>query len=196
MKTNRELLEMLLDAINYSFYNPTTRDYNKELTYPVIDKVKYILRTLNENAQNTKTLNDNTREVLNKFENSFNKIIAPYKDSRNYRVLCKNLQWWKSNVWRWVGLKEIKEKENGELFEAEWKRYINSKGGGTVTVNIKDLAKHFAEWEKQRMIDKFNEWCQEEFMVHPHDPNVVQYVSEKPYEDIDDFVEEFIRKME
>ena len=48
MKTDKELLVMLLEAIDYSFYNPMERDYNKDLTYPVIDKVKYIKRVMQE----------------------------------------------------------------------------------------------------------------------------------------------------
>jgi len=58
------------------------------------------------------------------------------------------------------------------------------------------IACHFAEWQKRQMIDKFSEWVSEEFYIHPHDCNVVQYVSENPLEDTDDFVEEFVHKME
>lgn len=36
----------------------------------------------------------------------------------------------------------------GEDFESEWKRYCDSKGGGAVTMNVKDVAKHFTEWQK------------------------------------------------
>lgn len=39
-----------------------------------------------------------------------------------------------------------------EDFEAEWKRYCDSKGGGAVTMNVKDVAKHFAQWQKKRMM--------------------------------------------
>ena len=35
-------------------------------------------------------------------------------------------------------------------FESEWKRYCDSKGGGAVTMNIKDVAKHFAQWQKEQ----------------------------------------------
>ena len=51
-----------------------------------------------------------------------------------------------------------------------------------------------AQWQKQQITDKFSEWCQEEFYVHPHDCHVVQYVSDKALEDIDDFIEEFKKK--
>ena len=46
--TDREKLNMLLEAIDYSFWNLQTQDYDKELTYPVIDKVKYIRKLLKE----------------------------------------------------------------------------------------------------------------------------------------------------
>lgn len=39
--TDRELLEMLVEAIDYSFLK-TNGEYDKALTYPVIDKVRYI----------------------------------------------------------------------------------------------------------------------------------------------------------
>lgn len=35
-----------------------------------------------------------------------------------------------------------------EDFESEWKRYCDSKGA--VTMNIKDVAKHFAQWQKSQ----------------------------------------------
>lgn len=50
-----------------------------------------------------------------------------------------------------------------EEFEQEWKRYCDSKGGGAVTMNIKDAAKHFADWQKEQMmkeaIDSEVKWC-------------------------------------
>lgn len=46
--TDKEKLNMLIEAIDYSFWNPTEKDYNRELTYPVIDKVKFVKRMLNE----------------------------------------------------------------------------------------------------------------------------------------------------
>ena len=46
--TDKEKLNMLLEAIDYSFWNPTEKDYNRELTYPVIDKVKFVKRMLQE----------------------------------------------------------------------------------------------------------------------------------------------------
>lgn len=48
MKTDRELLNMLLEAIDYSFWNQIEGKYEVELTYPVIDKVNYIKRVLRE----------------------------------------------------------------------------------------------------------------------------------------------------
>ena len=38
-----------------------------------------------------------------------------------------------------------KQESVSEDFESEWKRYCDSKGGGAVTMNIKDVAKHFAQ---------------------------------------------------
>ena len=46
----KELLKMLLEAIDYSFAE-TGGTYDLTLTYPVIDKVKCIKRILRENKQ-------------------------------------------------------------------------------------------------------------------------------------------------
>lgn len=46
--SDRELLTLLLDAIDYSFLR-TDGEYNKELTYPVIDKVKFVKKKMREN---------------------------------------------------------------------------------------------------------------------------------------------------
>lgn len=44
----KKLLDLLIEAIDYSFMRPDG-DYNLELTYPVIDKVKYIKKSLHTN---------------------------------------------------------------------------------------------------------------------------------------------------
>ena len=51
MKSDRELLIMLIEAIDYSFWNPIDRKYNMELTWPVIDKVNYIKGILSKTNQ-------------------------------------------------------------------------------------------------------------------------------------------------
>ena len=38
-------------------------------------------------------------------------------------------------------------------FESEWKRYGDSKGGGAVTMNIKDVARYFSQWQKEQMLN-------------------------------------------
>ena len=43
--SDRDILNMLLEAIDYSFLR-TDGTYNKELTYPVIDKVRFIKKVL------------------------------------------------------------------------------------------------------------------------------------------------------
>lgn len=59
-----------------------------------------------------------------------------------------------------------------------------------------------AEWAdehpKEGFIDinKIYEWFYTYFYVHPHDCHVVQYDSDEPFEDIDDFVEQFKKAME
>lgn len=49
--TNKTPLELLLEAIDYSFLK-TDGTYDESLTMPVIDKVKWIKRLLIEDARN------------------------------------------------------------------------------------------------------------------------------------------------
>ena len=45
--TDKEKLEMLIEAIDHSFLN-TQGEYDKGLTYPVIDKVKFIKKSMQD----------------------------------------------------------------------------------------------------------------------------------------------------
>lgn len=44
---------------------------------------------------------------------------------------------------------KLSQEPASEDFEQEWKRYCDSKGGGAATMNAKDAAKHFAQWQKK-----------------------------------------------
>ena len=44
--SDRDMLNLLLEAIDYSFLR-TDGTYDKALTYPVIDKVRFIKKLLN-----------------------------------------------------------------------------------------------------------------------------------------------------
>lgn len=61
MNTDK-LLEMLLEAIDYSFLQ-TNGDYDKSLTYPVIDKVRYI----KEKLKNKEVKEVNLEKEVHKF---------------------------------------------------------------------------------------------------------------------------------
>lgn len=45
-----------------------------------------------------------------------------------------------------------------EAFEQEWKRYCDSKGGGAVTMNLKDVAQHFAKYGCEQAKKDIKEW--------------------------------------
>lgn len=49
-----------------------------------------------------------------------------------------------------------------EEFEQEWKRYCDSKGNGTITMNVKDVAQHFAKYgceqAEKDLMEKFKMW--------------------------------------
>lgn len=49
--------------------------------------------------------------------------------------------------------KELKKPASDD-FESEWKRYVDSKGGGAITINVKDVARHFAEWQKKKDVEE------------------------------------------
>jgi hypothetical protein len=57
-------------------------------------------------------------------------------------------------------------------FQRQYERYDYLKGYDQAMKDIKEF-----------IYDKFN--------IHPHDCHVVQYESDKPLEDLDDFVEQF-----
>lgn len=59
--TDKEKLNMLIEAIDYSFWNPTEKDYNRELTYPVIDKVKFVKRMLQQEQPSEDLLDEADR---------------------------------------------------------------------------------------------------------------------------------------
>ena len=51
---------------------------------------------------------------------------------------------------------EVNRNVDKMLLDEEWKRYMDSckddMSGHAVTVNIKDVARHFAEWQKEQMM--------------------------------------------
>ena len=62
MNTDK-LLEILLEAIDYSFLQ-TNGDYDKSLTYPVIDKVRYIKEKLKNKEAKEADLNDEISKFI------------------------------------------------------------------------------------------------------------------------------------
>lgn len=47
----------------------------------------------------------------------------------------------------------LPQESASEDFESEWSRYCDSKGQGVVTMNVKNVAKHFAQWQREQMIN-------------------------------------------
>lgn len=45
-----------------------------------------------------------------------------------------------------IAINALREEPASGDFESEWKRYCGSKGGGAITMNVKDVAKHFVQW--------------------------------------------------
>ena len=79
--TDRELLNMLLEAIDYSFLK-ANGEYDKSLTYPVIDKVRYI-----KNKLGLKSFSEfkifAMDEKVKKFVEEYNKRMDWNKDIRD-----------------------------------------------------------------------------------------------------------------
>lgn len=59
-----------------------------------------------------------------------------------------------------------------EEFESEWKRYCDSKGGGAVTMNLKDVAHHFAKIGYEQAQKDFR-WHSIEESLPPYDEEVI-----------------------
>lgn len=61
---------------------------------------------------------------------------------------------------------KLPQEPASEDFEQEWKRYCDSKGGGAATMNVKDVAKHFAQWQKDESDDVIHleKWNDRVFM--------------------------------
>ena len=85
-----------------------------------------------------------------------NEIVSgKYKPILECGVKALILSWNIGGEYPIVCMADKKEKLKepaSEDFESEWKRYCDSKGGGAVTMNIKDVAKHFAQWQKEQMM--------------------------------------------
>jgi len=64
-----------------------------------------------------------------------------------------------------------------------------------VQVRREDYVKGYDQ-AMQDFMEKAEEFFYEQFNIHPHDCHVVQYVSDTPLEDIDDFVEQFKNYMQ
>ena len=63
-----------------------------------------------------------------------------------------------------------------EEFEQEWKRYCDAKGSGAVTINLKDVAKHFAEWQKEQIMkDAVEADIAESFTPVSESPNIYMH---------------------
>jgi hypothetical protein len=78
--TDEEKIKMLIEAIDYSFLN-TQGEYDKELTYPVIDKVKFIKKSMQEEP------------ASEDFEQAIDSYLATYfggeKEKQNWPFLKK-----------------------------------------------------------------------------------------------------------
>jgi len=66
-------------------------------------------------------------------------------------------------------------------------------GGGVYDANMADRAVYEKGYEKgyDQAMKYIKEFIYDKFNIHPHDCHVVQYESDKPLEDLDDFVEQF-----
>ena len=62
-----ELLNMLIDTIDYSFLQ-SNGDYDKSLTYPVIDKVKHIKKKLKNKEVKEVDLESEVEKCLKKYQ--------------------------------------------------------------------------------------------------------------------------------
>lgn len=101
-----------------------------------------------------------TLEIIHKFEQEFDEIIAPYKDSRNYAKLLLFLKKWRTDFQRallWEEHRKDKdvEKEIEEFFkdwsfDDELDIMCKPNHYSASFDDIKDIARHFAHWQKKQ----------------------------------------------
>lgn len=85
------------------------------------------------------------KEELYKVTDILNDVLANYlRGSEAEEVIAKV-----EDTIEKLGL--LKEEPVREDFETEWKCYCDAKGGGAITVNVKELARHFAAWQKEQI---------------------------------------------
>ena len=108
-------------------------------------------------------------------------VEAEYPQEKDDKEFCKDNCKGYQETGRCFADGDCKAKQEGELkanitletdFEVEYTRYMESRkddvSGHAVTINIKDLARHFAEWERKRILDKSVEWMKKNLTyVHP-----------------------------
>lgn len=72
----------------------------------------------------------------------------------------------------------------------EW---VGNQYGGLEDINSLSREKYQEGYNQamQDFMEKAEEFFNEQFNIHPHDCHVIQYVSDTPLEDIDDFIKQF-----
>ena len=92
--------------------------------------------------------------LVHKWDNEFDELLEPYKDSRNYKNLYIRLRYWKQNCKReflWKYKYKNEEHVNEEL-EKELKSYLERVKATDKDIDFIDFSRHFARWQKQQMM--------------------------------------------
>lgn len=92
-------------------------------------------------------------------------------------------------------MSKISEQKALEAYP-EWSNYYKFEGNIDTNENKRIGYQKGYDQAMQDFFEKAEEFFCEQFNIHPHDCHVVQYVSDTPLEDIDDFVEQFKNYMQ
>lgn len=93
-------------------------------------------------------------------------------------------------------MKEISEQKALEAYPKE--TYYDRDVCDYVDVNATRRDGYIKGYDQafQDFLDKAEEFFYEQFNIHPHDCHVVQYVSDTPLENMDDFIKQFKNYMQ
>ena len=165
--TDRENLKMLIEAIDYSFWNPIEKEYDKELTWPVIDKVKYIKRVMQEdpcdgctNRKGCVTCeNGELRETMqeepvsDELEKVVEEIVDPtVLNAYGVKEIANRLRRTMIDSVNEDLEEEIEKYFNGWFDDDEYNEAVKPDYTAASVEDCKDIARHFAEWQKAKLM--------------------------------------------
>lgn len=134
---------------------------------------------------------------------SFNPVGNENEKPHGFTALCYNAKYpdfypITGQTIKVVPIKEIQKKMSKIAEQKALEIYPDIEINWTMTDRTKERMIYADGYDQaiKDFLEKANEFFHEQFNIHPHDCHVVQYVSDTPLDDIDDFVEQFKNYMQ